>query len=356
MENKWNMGLEPMLEEMAQMQEKMIKGAEVLMNINFEGSDQTEKSLVYQEDKMRLYHYKATVKKPCKIPALIVYALVNRHYMMDIDQEKSFIKKLLDSGLDLYLIDWGYPTAEDRYLTLEDYINGYIDNAIDYIRKEHKLEKVNLIGVCQGGTFSTIYAALHPDKIKNLVTMVTPVDFGVEDGLLIKWSKAMNVDNIVDTYGVVPGSFMNYGFLLLKPYGLMIDKYIGVIDKLDDPDSMANFLRMEKWIFDSPAQAGEAFRRFLKECYQENKLIKGELIIGNSKVNLKNITMPLLNMLALYDHLVPPSATRPLNDAVGSEDKELMEYPVGHIGMYVSSRAQKEVAPKLSSWLQERSK
>ena len=229
MENKWNMGQESFFDEVAQMQEKMIKGAEVLMNINFEGSDKTEKTLVYQEDKMRLFHYKATVKKPCKIPALIVYALVNRHYMMDIDEEKSFIKKLLDSGLDLYLIDWGYPTAEDRYLTLEDYIEGYINNAVDYIRKEHKIEKVNLIGVCQGGTFSAIYAALHPDKIKNLVTMVTPVDFDVEDGLLIKWSKSMNVDNIVDTYGVIPGSFMNYGFLLLKPYGLMVDKYIGVI-------------------------------------------------------------------------------------------------------------------------------
>ena len=356
MENKWNMGLETMMEEVAQMQEKMIKGADVLMHLDFEGYNQTEKTLVYQEDKMRLFHYKTTVKKPCKIPALIVYALVNRHYMMDIDQEKSFIKKLLDSGLDLYIIDWGYPTAEDRYITLEDYINGYIDNAVEHIRKEHQLDKINLIGVCQGGTFSAIYSALHPDKVRNLVTMVTTVDFDVDDGLLIKWSKSMNVDNIVDTYGVIPGSFMNYGFLLLKPYGLMVDKYIGVIDKLDDPESMANFLRMEKWIFDSPAQAGEAFRQFIKDCYQENKLMKGELMIGQHRVNLKNITMPLLNMLALYDHLVPPSATRPLNNAVGSTDKELVEYPVGHIGMYVSSRAQKEVAPKLSSWLLERSK
>ena len=356
MENQAHVEQESFFEKIAQMQEKMIKGAEVLMHLDFEASDQTEKTLVYEEDKMRLFHYKATVKKPCKVPALIVYALVNRHYMMDIDKEKSFIKKLLDSGLDLYLIDWGYPTAEDRYLTLEDYIDGYIGNAVDHIRKAHKIEQINLIGVCQGGTFSTIYAALHPDKIKNLVTMVTPVDFDVDDGLLIKWSKTMNVDNIVDTYGVIPGSFMNYGFLLLKPYGLMVDKYIGVIDKLDDPDSMANFLRMEKWIFDSPGQAGEAFRQFIKDCYQENKLIKGELVIGKNTVNLKNITMPLLNMLALYDHLVPPSATRPLNNAVGSTDKELVEYPVGHIGMYVSSRAQKEVAPKLSSWLLERSK
>ncbi len=356
MGKKENPEQESFFAEITQMQEKMLKGAEVLMNMDFDGSDKTEKTLVYQEDKMRLFHYKATVKKTCKIPTLIVYALVNRHYMMDIDQEKSFIRKLLDSGLDLYLIDWGYPTAEDRYITLEDYIDGYMDSAVDYIRKERKVEKINLVGVCQGGTFSAIYASLHPRKIKNLVTMVTPVDFGVEDGLLIKWSKSMNVDNIVDAYGVIPGSFMNYGFLLLKPYNLMVDKYIGVIDKLDDPRSMANFLRMEKWIFDSPGQAGEAFRQFIKDCYQENKLIRGELVIGSSTVNLKNITMPLLNILALYDHLVPPSSTRPLNDAVGSEDKELMEYPVGHIGIYVSSRAQKEVAPRLSSWLLERSK
>lgn len=132
----------------------MIRGMEVLMDVDDEGSDCTPKELIYEEDKMKLYHYKPLTKNTCKVPTLIVYALVNRQYMMDIQQDKSVIKNLLEQGLDLYIIDWGYPTPEDRYLTMEDYIEGYIHNTVDFICKANKVEKINIMGVCQGGTFS----------------------------------------------------------------------------------------------------------------------------------------------------------------------------------------------------------
>jgi poly(3-hydroxyalkanoate) synthetase len=161
----------------------------------------------------------------------------------------------------------------------------------------------------------------------------------------------MDIDNMVDTMGIIPGEFMNVGFLMLKPFQLMVDKYVGLMDNLDDPATVANFVRMEKWIFDSPAQAGEAYRKFLKDLYQENKLVKGELMIGDRRVDLKKITMPLLNIYATEDHLVPPPSSIPLNDLVGSEDKTLYPFPGGHIGIYVSSRSQKELAPRVSEWL-----
>ncbi|NRZ98679.1 class III poly(R)-hydroxyalkanoic acid synthase subunit PhaC [Clostridium tetanomorphum] len=352
----YGIDMEKSFNEVVSLQKKMLKGMEVMMNIDEEGSDCTPKELVYKEDKMKLYHYKPLVKSPCKVPTLIVYALVNRQYMMDIQQDRSVIKNLLELGLDIYIIDWGYPTAEDRYLTMEDYIDGYINNAVDVICKENNVDKVNLIGVCQGGTFSTIYSALHPDKIKNLVTMVTPIDFDTDEGLLFKWGKHLNIDNMVDAYGVVPGGVMNSGFVILKPFQLMIDKYLGVIENMDDPDVMGNFMRMEKWIFDSPGQAGETLRQFVKDLYQDNKLVKGELMIGDKKVDLKNINMPLLNIYAEYDHLVPPSASKALNKYVSSTDKEMCSFPVGHIGMYVSSKSQKEIAPKMAKWIMDRSK
>ncbi|MBV1820466.1 class III poly(R)-hydroxyalkanoic acid synthase subunit PhaC [Clostridium cochlearium] len=349
--------VEKSFNEILQSQKKLLKGMEVMMNVDYSGSDATDKEIVYKEDKMTLYHYKPMVKSPCKVPTLIVYALVNKQYMMDIQQDKSVIKSLLKLGLDLYIIDWGYPTAEDRYLTMEDYIEGYINNVVDKICEINKVDKINLIGVCQGGTFSTIYSALHPDKIKNLITMVTPIEFDIEDGLLFKWGKYLNIDNIVDAHhGIVSGDFMNTGFLILKPFQLMIDKYVGLIENIDNPDIMGNFMRMEKWIFDSPGQAGETLRYFVKDLYQENKLVKGELMIGDKKVDLKKITMPLLNIYAEYDHLVPPSASKPLNKLVSSKDNESCSFPVGHIGMYVSSRSQREVAPKMAEWLLERSK
>ena len=351
--------LQKTVEEMTVAQDKIAKGMKILMDMKPEdaASDLMEKEEVLRIGKMRLFHYKpvVTARKLVKTPMLIAYALVNRQYMMDIQPDRSVIKSFLEGGLDVYVIDWGYPTAEDMYMCMDDYINWYMGDCVDYIRKTHKVDKINLLGICQGGTFSTIYTALHPEKIKNLVTMVVPIDFSPDDALLFRWSKFMNADSLVDAYGVVPGDVMNFSYLILKPLELTLNKYVGMMDKMDDPEFMTNFLRMEKWVFDSPDQAGENLRQFIKDLYQENKLIKNELVIGGQTVNLKNITMPLLCACAEYDHLVPLSASRPLVEAVGSTDTQFVSFKTGHIGMYVSSQSQKNIAPQIVEWVKARS-
>jgi polyhydroxyalkanoate synthase len=341
-------------EELEDINRKLVKGIEILTTIPDVEVEPTPKELVFEEDKMRLYHYLPGEELSCPTPILICYALVNRQYMMDLQSDRSLIRNLLGRGLDIYIIDWGYPDHGDRYVTMEDYVDVYLDDCVDVVRERTGCEKINLLGVCQGGTFAIIYSALFPEKIRNLITMVAPVDFHTTDGLLNVWSQHMNIDNMVDTMGIIPGDFMNVGFLMLKPFQLMVDKYVGLMDNLDDPATVTNFVRMEKWIFDSPAQAGEAYRKFLKDLYQENKLAKGELEMGGRLVDLKKIDMPLLNIYATEDHLVPPASSIPLNELVGSEDKTLYGFPGGHIGIYVSSRSQKELAPKVSQWLVER--
>ncbi|HSR02147.1 MAG TPA: class III poly(R)-hydroxyalkanoic acid synthase subunit PhaC [Methylophilaceae bacterium] len=343
-----------MMKQLGELNTKLIKGSGFLSEIDNIDVGTAPKDIVYEEDKLKLYHYKPEADKAIGVPVLIVYALVNRPYMLDIQPDRSFIRNLLKLGLDIYLIDWGYPAQADRYLSMDDYINGYIDNCVDVIRKKTKVEKVTLMGVCQGGTFSAIYSALHPEKVQNLVTLVAPFDFTTNDGLLFSWSKTMDVDALVDAYGVVPGTILNEGFLMLMPFNLNIKKYVDMLDVMEDKDKLLNFLRMEKWIFDSPGQAGECLRQFVKDCYQENKLIKGKLELGGKTVNLKNISMPILNIYASADHLVPPAATKPLNDFVGSDDKTLYEFKGGHIGVFVGSRSQKELAPAIADWLTKR--
>ncbi len=342
------------VEELEEINRKLVKGAEILTTISDVEVEPTPKELVFEEDKMRLFHYLPGEALTCPTPILICYALVNRQYMMDLQSDRSLIRNLLGQGLDIYIIDWGYPDHGDRYVTMEDYIDVYLDDCVEVVRERTGCDKVNLLGVCQGGTFTAVYTALYPEKVRNLITMVAPFDFHTTDGLLNVWSQYMDIDNMVDTMGVIPGEFMNVGFLMLKPFQLMVDKYVGLMDNLDDPATVTNFMRMEKWIFDSPAQAGEAFRKFLKDLYQDNKLVKGELEIGGRRVDLKKITMPLLNIYATEDHLVPPASSIPLNDLVGSEDKTLYSFPGGHIGIYVSSRSQKELAPNVSQWLMTR--
>jgi len=326
----------------------------------------TPSEIIYTEDKMKLIHYIPAVEKPYSVPVLVVYALVNRYYILDLQPDKSVIKKLLDEGFDVYVIDWGYPSGVDRYLTIDDYVNGYLNNAVDKIRERSGLDNITLFGVCQGGTFSVMYAALHPEKVKNLVTLVAPVNFDTDKGILHIWAKSLDVDKIVDYYGIVPGDFLNAGFLLTDPFRLMIDKYVGLFEKIENKpgdkegelrneETVKNFLRMEKWIFDSPDQAGETFRQFIKDCYQKNLLIKNEMMLNGKKINLKNITMPLLNVMAEFDHLVPTDAIKPLSDAVSSSDKETLVFPTGHIGIFVGSKSQKEVCPKIAAWLKPRS-
>ncbi len=343
------------IREISDLSEKAIKGLETVSAIKEIDVGTAAKDLVYQEDKLELYHYRQESDVTCKTPVLIVYALVNRQYMLDLQPDRSFVRNLLQHGQDLYIIDWGYPTKADMYITLDDYIDDYINNCVDFIRKSTGSEKVNIMGICQGGTFSAMYAALYPEKVQNLVTLVSPFDFSTNDGLLFSWAKNMNVDALADVYRVIPGEFLNAGFLMMMPFTLNIRKYVEMFDIIEDKEKLLNFLRMEKWIFDSPGQVGECFRRFMKDLYQENRLVKGGLLINGKKVDLKNITMPLLNIYAKADHLVPPSSTKPLNDLVGSKDKSLYEFKGGHIGVFVGSRSQNELAPNIAKWLHERS-
>ena len=315
---------------------------------------QTPYEVVYEEDRVKLKHYAPTVPVNYKRPLLVVYALINRETMLDLQPGRSVVKTFQDSGVDLYMIDWGYPTRKDKFLTIDDHVNGYMDNVVDFIRTKHQVDKINLMGICMGGTFSVIYSALHPEKIKNLVTTVTPTNFDTDQGLLHIWMREIDADRMVDTFGNLSGDFMNFGFLLLNPARLMIDKYVGFLEGMDNKAFVENFVRMEKWIFDSPDVPGETIRQFLKDCYQKNLLIQNKMEVGGRRVDLKNITMPLLNFYGKYDHLVPPAACEALTRKVGSLDTRDVCLDTGHIGIYVSSKCQKEFAPQIVTWLKQR--
>ncbi len=314
----------------------------------------TPYEVVYEEDRVKLKHYRPMGEIKLKTPLLVVYALINRETMLDLQPGRSVVQSFLQHGIDLYMIDWGYPTRKDRFLTIDDHVNDYMDNVVDFIRRSQGVEKINLMGICMGGTFSVIYSALHPEKIQNLVTTVTPTNFDTDKGLLHTWMRSVGADQMVDTLGNIPGDLLNFGFLLLNPARLMIDKYVGFLEQMDDKTFVENFIRMEKWIFDSPDVPGETFRQFIKDCYQKNLLIQSMMEVGGQIVDLKKITMPVLNFYGKFDHLVPPEACEVLTSKVGSKDTEDVCLETGHIGIYVSSKCQREFVPKIVAWLKER--
>ena len=314
----------------------------------------SQKEAVWQSNKLTLYRYRPIARPAAGgVPLLIVYALVNRPYMMDLQEDRSLIRGLLASGLDVYLIDWGYPDGADRFTTLADYIDDYLVGCVDHILKAHRLSALNMLGVCQGGVFSLCFSALHPRRVRNLITMVTPVDFHSPADLLSKWVSKIDVAAWVGD-GNISGDALNQLFLSLMPFRLMHQKYVDLLAGRPDRGRIENFMRVEQWIFDSPDQAGAAFREFVLWFYQENRLVKNRLEIAGRKIDLRALRLPMLNLIGRRDHLVPPGASAALERLVGSEDCTTLEFDLGHIGMYVSARAQREVPAAIAQWLATR--
>ncbi len=341
-------------EEAMRLQQKLAAGLQVLREVDDVDFGATRREEVWRDGKVVLYRFIGERAPSVEVPLLIAYALVNRPYMVDLQDNKSLVRQLLARGQDVYIIDWGYPDRSDRFLDLEDYIERFIGGAVDHLREAYGIDAINLLGICQGDAFSLSYAALNPDKVRNLITMVTPVDFHTPDNMLSNWTRGMDVDLFVDTLGNVPADLMNMCYLTLKPWRLFVQKYVGMADILDDKAAMEDFLRMEKWIFDSPDQAGEAFRQFITMYYQRNGFVEGGIEIGGREVHLGMVEMPVLNIYAEQDHLVPPSASKPLRGLVGTGDYSELSFRGGHIGIYVSGRAQKEVPDAIHGWLAQR--
>src|SRR5580698_9887654 len=111
----------------------------------------SQKKAIWHSGKLTLYRYRPITRSSPSAPLLIVYALVNRPYMMDLQEDRSLIRGLLASGRDVYLIDWGYPDGADRFTTLADYIDRLLAECVEHVLNAHQISALNLLGVCQGG-------------------------------------------------------------------------------------------------------------------------------------------------------------------------------------------------------------
>jgi len=315
----------------------------------------TPYDVAYREDKVRLLHYKPTTEKQVHTPLIIVYALINRYHILDIHPKKSWVRNLLDQGLDVYMIDWGTPTNMDKYLDFDDYVNGYLDNCVEFVKDEANVNQISLQGYCTGGTIATIYSSLHPENVKNFVATAPVIDGWRDTTVISNLAKHIDVDQMVDSIGNMPPEFMYYCFSILKPFEQGVEKYVKLFKNIEDKNYVDNFMRIEKWLSDTPPIPGELFKQWIKDIYQKNLLIQDKMYVGGKHISLKNIKMPLFTQVAVGDHLVSPECSMPLHYAVASEDKTLRVYPTGHVGMIASSLSQRKVLPELGQWLKERS-
>ena len=318
---------------------------------------ETPSRVVYTENKLELLQYESLTDHQHPVPILIVYALINRPYILDLQPDRSIVRRLLEAGHDVYLIDWHEPSRLDRHLGLEDYVTRYLDNAVDVLRERSREDVVNLLGYCMGGTMAAIYTALFPRKVNALGMMAPALYFEDTGGVLERWGDEDYFDpqTLTETFGNVPGEFLAGGFDLLDPVANNVTKYVHLLDRVENEDFVRNFGRMERWLADDVDHAGEAYVEFIEKIYQENRLVENSLVIGGERVDVEAIDVPILQILGEYDTLVPPAASKPFNDVVASEEVTTIEYPRGHVGLAMSTGAHRDVWPEVAEWYLEHS-
>ncbi|WP_396613750.1 class III poly(R)-hydroxyalkanoic acid synthase subunit PhaC (plasmid) [Haloferax sp. S1W] len=318
---------------------------------------ETPSEVVYEENKLRLLHYESQTESQYDVPILVVYALINRPYILDLQPDRSVVRTLLEQGFDVYLIDWGEPSRLDSHLTLDDYVSRYVDNCVDVVRERSGQESINVLGYCMGGTMSVMYASLFPEKVLNLGLMAAGLVFDDTGGVLERWGdeEYYSPEVVADAFGNVPSEFLDVGFALMDPVENFVTKYVRLFENVENEAFVENFSRMEHWLADGIDVAGATYTQFLEDIYQENKLARNELELDGKHIDLSRLEMPILQIVGEYDHLIPPEASKPFNDLVPSDDTEVIEGATGHIGLSVSSRSHRDLWPAVGDWFAERS-
>jgi polyhydroxyalkanoate synthase subunit PhaC len=349
---------------------KYATGAHLLLEAHPPQTGRTPREVVWRRGKARLYCYAPGQQKEHAVPVLLVYALILRPYILDLVPHNSLVEHLLGEGFDVYMLDWGVPGNEDKDLSFEHFVLDYLPEAVENVLRDSRAEELTLFGYCQGGTIASLYASLFPDEhLKNLVLLATPTDFAPGDpGLFGLWSVLtserylgpsllFDPDPVVEALGNVPADLP--GRLVgaaTSPFANYFGTYANLWGNLKHDESAESFLAVSKWVDDGVPFPGEAFRRWIKDFYQRNKLARGELELRRHRVDLSTVVCSLLNIAGEKDFICPVSQAEATMDLVGSKDKEFLVLDAGHVGLLGGRVAKDELWPRITDWLEPRSR
>lgn len=288
------------------------------------------------------------------IPVFFLYSPINKPSILDLTKEHSMVGEFLEEGYDVYLLEFGEPVIEERGIGLGEYLSQYVHPSIKKALDHSGRDELSLSGFCLGGTLAVIYAALHPQLIKNLILFVTPIDFDqIPD--YRSWVEALKNDELdvpafVEEMNIIPAPFVRYGMRALTA-PIYLSPYFSLLNRAYDKEYTDYWLRFNQWTNDHLSLTGAMARDILTYFVKENVLMKGEFPLSGENVDLKTIESNLYMISSQYDHLVPTSISTPLLDLVASKDKQLLEVAGGH-----ASLIKYGISTEFKEWLHARSK
>ncbi|MGY1821094.1 alpha/beta fold hydrolase [Geodermatophilus sp. SYSU D00079] len=330
-------------------------GLKLVGGLDRPGVGLTPKDVVWQRGRTQLWHYRNEDVRYSP-PLLIVFSLVSRSYVLDLTPGNSFVEHLLAAGFDVYLLDWGEPDERDAANTLEDYVDDYIPAGIERVREVSGADEVTMVGYCFGGDLALLHAAHSPDSpLRSLTVLATPVDFRHMGPLADLFRVGgLEVASVLDASGNVPPQVVLRGFRALTPTA-EVTRYVTLWERLWNDEYVAAYQAMTSWSDDHVPFPGAAAEETVRMLVRDNGMVTDRLTVGGDRVHLSDVRVPFLTVRADRDHIVPPEATAPLIDLVGSPDKHELRLAAGHMGLVVGRTAAKTTVPTIIDFLRRRS-
>ena len=254
-------------------------------------------------------------------PVFVCMPLINTWSIFDLLPERSVVRELVAHGTPVYLLDWGRPGPEDRYVSLLDLIEGVLHRSLERARRHatahHGTAQLDAIGYCVGGTFLAVYLSRHPTAVQRVAFVATPIDFKAS-GRLALWAseETFPLDALIDGVGNFPRRLMQTSFQWLKLEG-QTGKWRSLHQRFDKPGFKELWAALEQWSADGVDFPGEAYREYVRRCYFDNALMTGSWRLGNTAVDLSRVEADALVLAAAGDHIVPPPSAHALRRVWG---------------------------------------
>ena len=316
----------------------------------------TPRELVWRKNKAQLHRYVRQTPPTHRTPIFLVLPLINRAFILDLRPGASFVEHLLQQGFDVFLLDWGTPGDEDYTLDITTLLTRYLPRATRHASQAAGGVPLTILGYCIGGTLAACYTALYPDaptQVRNLALFTTPIDFTDAGTFGVLTRKgAFPIELLTSTLPLVPGEMPDMGAKLLNPLPTTMGTYVRLWDRLADPDfDIAGWQAMFRWVNEGVPFPSAAYRQWITEFYQDNRLARGLLEIDGRRVRLGEIRCPLLNVAASADAIAPRPTTRAITTLVSSQDIAEIVLDGGHVGIVVGRAARSSLWPRVSEWL-----
>ncbi len=304
---------------------------------------------------VRLRHYGGDGSGPV---LLIVPAPIKRATIWDLVPWASVVRRCRDRGLTVYLVEWIDPGPEDRGWGLAEYAGRFLLGCLDAVRQRTGRSRLLLAGHSLGGTLAAVFAALHPDRVRGLIALEAPMNFGRDAG---DFAPLIAMAPPGGGLGpIVPGSFLDLVTVTASPLEFVWDRWADLIGSLGDARAIETHLRVARWTLDEFALPGRLFGEIVEDLYRTNRFMRGGLTVDGRIVTPADLAAPVLTVFDPRSTVIPPQSILPFHDALPTPDKHLLDYrgdrgvAIQHVGVLVGRNAHARLWPHILDWMGDR--